>query len=245
MLLHPFDFPLQQQSTQMLAQYVAAPYGQDLAGILDMHGTARPGMPPHPSSLLQSSSLLGLAPLASAQHRGLHRHDDPVQQLQDGFETPAERIRSSTYTTGVGEGPAGTVAEKAPTVRSSLQGSSGQKKKVPMHCQVSSAVGSLQPCSSAQLDRYAWHKMDIMSSKRRFRLVGLSTRFAKATPLASCWQPSPVLTSIYYVLEPPCCVKQLQTSDRPVETPEYMASSCTAEEAAAQSDLPARFAFSG
>ena len=122
----------------MLAQYVAAPYSVDAAGSEDMHATARPAMPVHPGGLLQTSSILGYA----VPH-GSMRQDDPVQQLQqlqDNFEGPAERIRSSAYRAGSGEALAGASADRAPTVRSSLQGSSGQKKKVPMQCQVSPAT---------------------------------------------------------------------------------------------------------
>ncbi|KAK9858841.1 hypothetical protein WJX84_006903 [Apatococcus fuscideae] len=138
--MRPFDLPFQQQGTQMLGQYVAPPYEADLAGSLDMHSTVRPGIPPNTSSLLQSSSLLGFAPPASLRHQGMLSPDvNPVQQLQqiqDDLDSPTERIRSSAYTAGLGEARAGASAERAPTVRSSLQGSSGQKKKVPMHCQV-------------------------------------------------------------------------------------------------------------
>lgn len=146
------DFPVHQQSTHMLAQYGTAPHNADVASPQGMHAPARPAMPVHPGGLLQSSSILGYA----IPH-GFLRQDDPVQQLQqlqDEFEGPAERIRSSAYRAGSGDGPSGASADRAPTVRSSLQGSSGQKKKVPMQCQVS--YNSNHPTSADGMFRLQW-----------------------------------------------------------------------------------------
>ena len=77
--------------------------------------------------------------VAMLQSHHLLQHTDPLQQLQElqeQYSPAAVHQAAPSHRPRLEKSPVSTPAGKAPKVRSSLAGSNGQKKKVPMNCQV-------------------------------------------------------------------------------------------------------------
>ena len=129
LLARPFEFQMQQPGASMVLR-------QGNGSSAYMQTPVNLSMPAFSASLLPTASFQSPATRIAAQPEEWSHDDDPIQQFQqlrEEYEVPTGQKASS----GNRDAPSGRKsAEKAPTVKSTLQAGNGPKKKVPMQCQV-------------------------------------------------------------------------------------------------------------
>ncbi|KAK9840856.1 hypothetical protein WJX84_003652 [Apatococcus fuscideae] len=93
----------------------------------------------------------------SAAPRGSYQAiaQEQLQELQEQYSPAAVHKAAPSHRPRLEKSPVSTPAGKAPKVRSSLAGSNGQKKKVPMNCQVEGCHKSL----STEKDYYRRYRI--------------------------------------------------------------------------------------